>query len=233
MLFRFKDIFTIGTIFCSFLVLAFASSGNMVLASIIVIVGFFLDALDGLWAKLTKTSNAFGGEFDRVADLAIYSMAPGILLFFAYESFNLYLAALAGFMPLLFGSIRLARFNVKRLEYPGYWLGLPRPASALGIVGFINADLAKSFPDVFGLIFVSLVSILNISFIPYFGHHERKLKGFKGIAAIIVILSAISIFLNIIWDLIFILSILYIILPFFITKKEKKKIRKFIQKWKA
>ena len=231
MLMQFKDFFTVGTIICGFLVLVFASSGLFLLASSMIMLGFILDAFDGFIGRLTKSSNEFGAEFDRVADLVIYSMSPSILLFFAYKQTNLHMAIAIGIVPLLFGCIRFARFNIKKIEYPGYWIGLPRPASAIAIIGFLNASLTENSSGIYAFIFVLILGMLNISFLPYFGHHERKLSNFeKVIIGGVIILFVGSIFLNLAWDIVFVLSIFYIISPFFIPKNEKNKIKKFIRK---
>lgn len=235
MLLRFKDIFTIGTIVCGFLVLVLASIGNMLWASLMILFGFFLDAFDGFYSRLTKTGNKFGAEFDRIADLIIYSMAPGILLFFVYRDYDIFLAGLIGLLPLIFGSIRLARFNLKRIEYPGYWIGFPRPASALAIVGFINSHLFLNFNlMVFGFFFVLLLSIANISLIPYISHHERKFSTLqKAILFGIIILLLVSVVFDFVWDYLFLLGLLYIISPWtLMPRKDRNKVKIFIEKWR-
>ncbi len=234
MLLRLKDIFTIGTIVCGFLALALASE-NIFLASLMILFGFFLDAFDGFYSRLTKTANKFGAEFDRIADLIIYSVAPGILLFFVYKSYNVYLAVLVGSLPLIFGSIRLARFNLKRIEYPGYWIGFPRPASALAIVGFVNSHLFLNFNLMLsGLFFVLILSIANVSLIPYIGHHERKFSTLqKTILFGIVILLLVSIIFDFVWDCLFLLGLIYLISPWIlVSRKDRNKTKIFIDKWR-
>lgn len=234
MFLRFKDIFTIGTIVCGFLTLVLASIGNILLASLMILLGFLLDSFDGFYSRLTKTGNKFGAEFDRIADLIIYSMAPGILLFFVYKDYNIFLAALVGVLPLIFGSIRLARFNLKRIEYPGYWIGLPRPASALLIVGFVNSSIFLNFNlMVFGLFFVLILSIANVSLIPYIGHHKRTFSNLQKAALFtMVILFSVSMLFNFFWDYLFLLSLVYLISPWtLVPKKDRKKIKIFIEKW--
>lgn len=141
MFLKIKDIFTILTILCGFSVLYFCDMGRFETASLVILLGTFFDLCDGFYARLTKTGNKFGAEFDCIADLIIFSLAPSILLYFTFRDANLPLALGIGVMPLLFGCIRLARFNVKRIEYPGFWMGFPRPGTAFVIVTLLNTSL--------------------------------------------------------------------------------------------
>ncbi|MBI5332937.1 MAG: CDP-alcohol phosphatidyltransferase family protein [Candidatus Aenigmarchaeota archaeon] len=234
MFFKAKDIITAGTILCGFLVLVFAAMGYFLTASLLILLGALLDISDGVFARLTKTGNAFGKEFDLIADLVIYSMAPGILLFFVYQSYNIYIAAIVGMLPLLFGCIRLARFNVKGIEYPGYWFGFPRPGSAIAIVAFVNSYLFNSIDLIlFGTVFIAVMAIMNISLVPYIGHHKRIFTNRQKIlfaAAAIVGIAAAALGYG--WDVIFIYAIGYLISPIFISRTKRMKINIFIEKWK-
>jgi CDP-diacylglycerol--serine O-phosphatidyltransferase len=208
---------------------------NYQIASLLVVIGLILDKLDGTIARLTKTSNAFGGEFDTIADLFIYSMAPAFIAFFMFKEYNFYLAFFAGFSPIIFGSIRLARFNIKRMEYPGFWFGLPRFGSAIAIVAFLNSHINEKLNfSLSGIMFVIAVSIINIMLFPYFGHHNRKLSTvFKISFFSLVIILIVAIPLGFAWDVLFLYSLYYIISPIFYPGKEqRKKLKQFIIDWK-
>jgi len=235
MLIKTKDLFTVGAIILGFLVLPAAAEGSILLASVLFVAAGLLDMLDGNYARLTKTGNKFGEEFDCIGDLVIYSMAPAMLLFFVYKDYNIYLASAVGVLPLLFGCIRLARFNVKRIEYPGFWMGFPRPASAIAIVALVNSHVfAKYDIMIFGALFVLLMSIMNVTIIPYIGHHKRKFGvRTKAILGIMMMIFIVSIKFGYVWDVLLAYSIIYFLSPFYlIKKKEKRKINKFIREWK-
>lgn len=234
MLLRIKDLFTIGAIVLGFLVLPFAFAGEIFWASLLVIIGSVLDSMDGFYARITKTGNKFGVEFDCIADLIIYSMAPGVLLFFVYKDYNIYLASVVGLFPLLFGCIRLARFNVKRIEYPGYWMGFPRPGSAWAIVAFVNSHIFSAFSlFIVGAVYVFLMSLMNITIVPYIGHHNRKFSKLHKTGFILAaVVAVVGLVFGFLWDILLVYALLYLISPLFIPKKEKKKIKAFIKKWK-
>ncbi|MFH1073389.1 MAG: CDP-alcohol phosphatidyltransferase family protein [Nanoarchaeota archaeon] len=224
------------TIILGFSVLLFSSEQHYVLASVMILLGGFFDQLDGMVARWTKTGNRFGYEFDLVADLIIYSVAPAILIFFMFSAYNTYYALVISLFPLIFGCIRLARFNVKKIEYPGYWIGLTRPGVALFIVAFLNSHLFTIYTSyLLGGVCILLVSILNISFIPYIGHHKRKFSLWqKAIFLLMLAILAIAIFFGLFWDVLFVYVILYLLSPaYLIPTKERVKIHRFIKKWKS
>lgn len=234
MLIKLKDYFTIGTIICGFSVLFFGVQGKFLIAALMIIIGSILDLADGLVARITKTGNAFGAEFDCVADLIIFSMAPGILIFFMFYSFNPYYAFGIGVFPLLFGCIRLARFNVQRIEFPGYWIGLTRPGLAITIVALLSSKVFSTFkPYYIAGAFIIILSFLNISIIPYIGHHKRKFgSGLKTMMIVFLIVLIVSLFFGVFWDVLLVYAIIYLLSPLYISKKEKKKLKKFITNWK-
>jgi len=234
MLIKLKDYFTVGTILCGFSVLFFGVQGKFLTAALMIILGTILDLGDGFVARITKTGNAFGAEFDCVADLIIFSMAPGILIFFMFYEFNPYYALGIGVFPLLFGCIRLARFNVQRIEFPGYWVGLTRPGLAITIVALLSSKVFSSFtPYYIAGAFIIILSFLNISIIPYIGHHKRKFgNGLKTMIGLMLIILIASLFFGLFWDVLLIYAIIYLLSPLYIPKKEKKKLKKFIADWK-
>jgi len=217
-------------------VVPYASQGNILLASYLILLGSFLDLCDGWYARLTKTGNAFGKEFDLIADLVIFSMAPGFLLYFVYRDFNPFIAMILGLFPLLFGCLRLARFNVKSIEYPGYFVGVTRPLSAVAIVGFVNSSLIVDFKFwVAGIFFVVFISLMNVSFMPYIGHHKRTFTSIqKGVMALLALLLIGSLFIGRLWDIIFAIGLLYLLSPWFmVPKADKEKFYQFVAEWKA
>ena len=161
MIMKLKDYFTAGNIVCGgisiFLVIEGVKSGSPKTtelffnwAAYFIMFGWIFDVLDGVVARLTKQFNKFGAEFDNIADLVNYSIAPTALIYgwYSYLQPNLTGKIIAGILALLppvFGSIRIARFNIKRIEYPGIWFGMPRPASAFLLVNLYVKSAIATF----------------------------------------------------------------------------------------
>jgi CDP-diacylglycerol---serine O-phosphatidyltransferase len=109
---------------------------------IFLAMGF--DALDGRLARMGGRESLFGAEFDSIADIVSFGLAPSLLVYFLIlsptqgESELLGLGGLLGFIYLLAAAVRLARFNVithPLLQKPGAktnkdFVGLPVPAAA-------------------------------------------------------------------------------------------------------
>jgi len=166
------NFFTVGNMFSGYMSVLFSIYfENYITAAWLILLAAFLDAMDGKVARLTNTSSAFGVEYDSLADVVSFGFAPSVLIF----SFFFHEWKMAGifisFFPLLFGSIRLARFNVQLDGFDkSHFNGLPSPVSALALatyILFLDAVFpGKVFPK-FLLIITFTVSVLMVSRIRY------------------------------------------------------------------
>ena len=232
---KLKDFFTVATVVLGFAAVILAATGEIERASILIVLGGFFDLGDGYVARLTKTQNKFGAEFDCIADLVVYSFAPSVVIFYSFKEINIWYGFIIGVLPLLFGCLRLARFNVKRVEYPAFWIGLPRPGVAAVIVSFLNSFLYIHF-DLFWLggLIVCSSSILCVSLVPFPGHHNRNFPGYFSFIVVFVVVSvACASLFGLVWDVLFFYSFLYLISPVFsMSKTEKERFRAFIKAWR-
>ena len=107
-------------------------------AAIAILIAGIFDALDGRVARLTNSCTKFGVEFDSLADLVSFGMAPGILIYiWALKPFGR-IGWLASFLFVVCGALRLARFNCQvHTSESKNFTGLPIPAAAGTISSFI------------------------------------------------------------------------------------------------
>lgn len=167
------SLFTVLNMFCGFLSIVNSADGRFDVAAWFIILGGIFDSLDGVMARITRSSSAFGVEFDSLSDVVTFGAAPAILVYrlhlYQLEGIGLLISSLL----LIFGAIRLARFNIQLVGYDKeHFTGLPIPASAITIVGFV-----LSFRDeVFGLRgiaadvlapMVVVISLLMVSKVKY------------------------------------------------------------------
>jgi CDP-diacylglycerol---serine O-phosphatidyltransferase len=130
-IFLLPSLLTSGNLFCGVLAMLLTAQTRFVEAAVAVFVAMVLDVLDGKVARLTKTTTQFGVEYDSLADVVSFCVAPAFLLYTIALS-RLGRAAWVGvFLFVICGALRLARFNV----YSGvtdrrYFVGLPTPAAA-------------------------------------------------------------------------------------------------------
>lgn len=124
------SLFTIGNMFCGYACVAYAMRGELETAAPFIGIAVILDMLDGRIARLTGSASAFGREFDSLADVISFGMAPALLVFkWGLEPLGR-LGWAAGFVFVSAGAIRLARFNIQANTDKRYFVGMPIPAAA-------------------------------------------------------------------------------------------------------
>jgi len=153
--------------------------GDLELAAWIIVWCGLLDVMDGLSARLLKATSNFGAEFDSMADLVSFGVAPAVLMLnagmqmggieYANEQFWVLLVAVAVFA--LAGAMRLARFNlVSDQPSTGWFVGVPITAAGGGMVSSTvlvlihHQDIAASMPlHLYLPVMMFVLSLLMIS----------------------------------------------------------------------
>jgi len=132
LLYILPNLFTASSIFVGVISIVEASKGHFILASWLILLALIFDGLDGRIARMTNTTSQFGVEFDSLADIISFGIAPAMLLYFfigyEYGRFGILVSALY----VIFGAIRLARFNISTAKTdPNVFIGLPIPTAAI------------------------------------------------------------------------------------------------------
>jgi CDP-diacylglycerol--serine O-phosphatidyltransferase len=121
---------TLANLFCGYACVVHAMRSEFESAAVFIGIAIVLDMLDGAVARVTNTASAFGREFDSLADVISFGLAPAILSF-AWGLWPLgRLGWAAGFVFVTAAAIRLARFNVQTLADRRFFVGMPSPAAA-------------------------------------------------------------------------------------------------------
>ncbi|MFN8057586.1 MAG: CDP-diacylglycerol--serine O-phosphatidyltransferase [Vicinamibacterales bacterium] len=126
------SMFTMANMFCGYACIVYAMRGEFAMAAPFIGVAVVLDMLDGRIARLTGTTSQFGMEFDSLADVISFGVAPAVLAFQWGLTFLGRLGWTAGFLYVAATAIRLARFNIQSSANPDkrYFVGMPSPAAA-------------------------------------------------------------------------------------------------------
>lgn len=160
-------------ILSGFLAIIFASEGNFHLSALFIFIATFFDLIDGLLARLTKTASMFGVELDSLADVVSFGVAPSFLIYKVYFIEYGYVGILLSSLPLIFGALRLARFNVQveDIKIKQDFFGLPIPISAITIASFVlfyhnGVNIIKPFNYIIlpAIIILSLLMVSNIRY---------------------------------------------------------------------
>ena len=186
-------IFTALNIFCGFLAIIKISEGNIVTGCWLIVFAAIFDGLDGRLARLIKSSSNFGVEFDSLADVISFGLAPAILLYHIhFHKFGI-LGIIISFSPLVFGAVRLARFNIQLSGFEKEnFSGLPIPIAALSFVSFVIFNYY--FWNEIYLIRVLgpqlvLICILMVSTIEYYALPKFTFKAGKKNSLQIILMS--------------------------------------------
>jgi CDP-diacylglycerol--serine O-phosphatidyltransferase len=121
--------------FCGWASIVYTMRGDYATAAPLIGIAMILDTLDGRIARATGSTSEFGGEFDSLADVISFGVAPALLMFgWGLESLGR-LGWAVGFIYVSATALRLARFNIQsKGSDRRYFVGLPSPPAA-GVLG--------------------------------------------------------------------------------------------------
>jgi CDP-diacylglycerol--serine O-phosphatidyltransferase len=125
------SLFTLANLFCGYACVVYAMRGEYETAAPFIGIAIVLDMLDGRIARLTGTASEFGVQFDSLADVISFGMAPAVLSFAWGLSSLGRLGWAAAFLFVTAAALRLARFNIQApTGDKRYFVGMPSPAAA-------------------------------------------------------------------------------------------------------
>jgi len=194
------NLFTSASLFSGFYAIVAAMEGRFEPAAVAVMISAVLDGLDGRIARLTNTTSHFGVEYDSLADVIAFGVAPSILAFqWALKPFGR-LGWLAAFMFVICGALRLARFNVQKSnEDVSHFKGLPIPAAAFFIAALIlfveSWEGSLEIRSVMIIIMIYTLSFLMVSTLHFFSFKKfdvRNRKPFNLLLSLILIAMIIA-----------------------------------------
>lgn len=189
------NLFTAGGIFSGVMSLMMSSEGKFEYAAWLILLALIFDGLDGRVARLTNTTSKFGVEFDSLADIVSFGVAPAMLLYqycgYEYGRFGMVISGLY----VVFGAIRLARFNVttSKIE-PSVFIGVPIPTAAVFISILVllyeKYNISMSMLLLFFMLFVSVLMVSNIRY-PSFKKIDLKKANFIRVLVGLVVSAAL------------------------------------------
>lgn len=174
------NLFTTGSLFAGFYGMVATMNGDFKSAALWILASSIFDGLDGKVARLTGTSSKFGVEYDSLADLVSFGVAPGLLMYkWALQPFGR-LGWLAAFLFVVCGALRLARFNVQvnTVENKRF-VGLPIPAAAsmvsATVLLFYHFGWPSSYKKLAILVLIYLLAFLMVSSFRYYSFKDPEL----------------------------------------------------------
>ncbi len=194
------NLFTTAALFAGFYAVIAAMRGHFESAAIAIFFAGVFDGLDGRIARLTNTSSKFGAEYDSLADMVSFGVAPALVMFswalgdlgkFGWSAAFIYVACAA---------LRLARFNTKiDSADKNYFTGLASPAAAAIIASTVwvcdnQGWVGEALPRELAVIVSLLTALVGILMIANFPYYSFKGVDFRGRVPFVVMILVVLVF---------------------------------------
>lgn len=195
------NLFTTAGLFAGFYAIVAAIRGDFSTAAIAIFIAMIMDGLDGRIARLTNTQSAFGAEYDSLADMVAFGLAPALVMFeWALSGMGKF-GWMVAFIYAACGALRLARFNTQvGIADKRFFQGLPSPAAAACIAGWVwlghNYELDASVLTTVATPLTFITAILMVSTVRYHSFKELDLRGkvpFMVILGLVLLFALIAI----------------------------------------
>src|SRR3954471_16248579 len=174
-----KDLFTLVNLLGGIFAVHFVVAGQAAYAGYALLFGFLLgDTLDGPVARLTKTSNRFGSEFDTATDHFVQGIAPAVIVYAVYARGG-HVAAGVALMALVItcATLRQALFSVAKMGDPLMYTGLPRTISGYGAMAYVLSSFFFGMNPAryaVGALVIVAMAVMNLLPIPYMTHRGAR-----------------------------------------------------------
>ncbi len=195
------NLLTTGGLFAGFYSIVASLHQEFQIAAIAILIANIFDALDGRVARLTRTSTRFGIEYDSLADLVAFGVAPAMLIYcWALEPWGNW-GWLAAALYLTCAALRLARFNVQFDSVEKrHFVGLPSPAAAEAIAATVLlfyrfGAYGPTDKHLLLLLITYGLGALMVSTLPYFSFKETELLRRQPFSTLLVAIVLLKLFL--------------------------------------
>lgn len=183
------NLITTGALFAGFSAVVAAMDGNFATAAVAIYIAMVLDGLDGRVARMTSTESEFGKQYDSLADMVSFGLAPS-LVFYLWGAKALqelgWLWGKVGWLVAFFfavaAALRLARYN-SRLPSSDkrYFEGLPSPSAAAVVAGLVwlstVIEASGVLAMIVGLVVTAMAGGLMVSRLAYYSGKDLNLGG--------------------------------------------------------
>lgn len=195
------NLFTTAGLFAGFYAIMQSRLGNYEAACLAIYVAMIMDIIDGRLARLTNTQSEFGSQFDSLADMVSFGVAPALVMFeFALKDLGNFgrLGSFVAFIYIACAALRLARFNVAKTSDKTHFIGVPSPGAA-GIIassiwvcvdyGFDPLELKLVLAILMGL--MALAMVCNIQYRSFKDFELRDKIPFVGLIVAVLIFALV------------------------------------------
>jgi len=190
------NLFTTAGLFAGFYAIVAAIRGDFESAAIAIFIAMIMDGLDGRIARMTNTQSDFGAEYDSLADMVSFCLAPALVIFLWSLLDMGKFGWMVAFIYAACGALRLARFNTQiGIEDKRYFQGLPSPAAAACLAGWVWAGSSNGVdPSLMTAIAMPLTFACGILMVSTVRYHSFKDLDLHGKVPFVVMLVLVLVF---------------------------------------
>lgn len=190
------NLFTTAALFAGFYAIVASINGKFIHAAVAIYIAMLLDGLDGRVARLTNTQSAFGAQYDSLADMISFGLAPALVMYQWALVGMAKLGWLAAFVYTAGAALRLARFNTQiGIADKRYFQGLASPSAAAIVAGWVwvgeDYGLSGAAVHTVALVVTIAAGLLMVSNIRYYSFKGIDLRGRVPFVATLLIVLAI------------------------------------------
>jgi CDP-diacylglycerol--serine O-phosphatidyltransferase len=191
------NLLTTAGLFSGFYAVVMSMNNHFESAAIAIFVAMIFDGLDGRVARMTNTQSDFGAEYDSMADMVSFGMAPALVAYNFGLSELGKIGWLAAFVYVACAALRLARFNTQiGVADNRFFQGLASPAAAALVAGmvWVSIDYDINGND-FGIIVALVTGISGLLMVSNFKYNSFKTIDLHGKVPFVAILVVMLIFI--------------------------------------
>ncbi len=196
------NLFTTAALFSGFYAIVASMNGDFEKSAIAIFIAMVLDGLDGRVARMTNTQSDFGAEYDSLADMVSFGVAPALIGFnWALHDLGK-IGWVAAFIYVACAALRLARFNTQiGVADKNYFTGLASPSAAATVAGFIwvftDSGVDGSTVAEWMAVVITLSGLLMVSNLKYHSFKGLDLKGkVPFVALLVIVLIFVVVFID-------------------------------------
>ena len=190
------NLLTTAGLFSGFYAVVSSMNGHFEAAAIAIFIAMIFDGLDGRVARMTNTQSEFGAEYDSMADMVSFGIAPGLVAYnWALSGMGKF-GWLAAFVFVAAAALRLARFNTQvGVADKRYFQGLASPAAAgvIASIVWVGTEYQLNGQD-YGFIMGIVTIVTGLLMVSNFRYNSFKEVDWKGKVNFMVVLLIVLVF---------------------------------------
>lgn len=190
------NLLTTAGLFSGFYAVVASMNGRFEVAAVAIFIAMIFDGLDGRVARITNTQSEFGAEYDSMADMVSFGVAPALVAYnWGFADLGK-LGWLAAFIYVAGGALRLARFNTQvGIADQRFFQGLASPAAAGVVAGFVWVAQEYSLAsDYLSWIMAGITALCGLLMVSNFKYNSFKEVNWAGKVPFVALLIVMLVF---------------------------------------